>query len=101
MAVLIRYQPSSLTRDQYDQVNAKLAEASGSSEMPPPMLLHVLFGEEPKLRVSEIWTSEDEWRGAWEGMLGQALSAAGVEFSTDPEILTVHELEGSAVTVSR
>jgi hypothetical protein len=61
----------------------------------------VLFGDEPKLRVSEIWTSEDEWRGAWEGMLGEALSASGVEFSSDPEVLNVHEFEGSAVTVNR
>jgi hypothetical protein len=91
MSVLIRYAPSSLTREQYDNVN----EAMG--DMPDALQLHVLFGEEPNLRVSEIWSSEGEWRGAWDGPLGQALSAAGVEFATDPEVLPVHEFVGSAL----
>jgi hypothetical protein len=96
MSVLIRYVPSSLTRQQYDQVNEALGEGPG--QLPDALQLHVLFGEEPNLRVSEIWSSEDEWRGAWDGPLGQALSGAGIEFPSDPEILPVQEFTGSSVS---
>jgi hypothetical protein len=89
MSVLVRYQPSSLTRDKYDQVN----EAMG--QMPEALQLHVMFGEEPNLRVSEIWSSEQEWRQAWDGPLGNALSNAGIEFSSDPELFPVQEFVGS------
>jgi hypothetical protein len=96
VSVLIRYQPSNLTREQYDQVNETL-QGQGSGEMPGQLLLHVLFGDEPNLRVSEIWSSEEDWRGFWDGPLGEALSAAGIEFPSEPEILPVHELDGSAL----
>jgi hypothetical protein len=95
MAVLIRYQPSSLTRAQYDQANATLG---GPGEMPPALLLHVLFGEEPNLRVSEIWESEAAWREMWDGALGEALADANIEFASDPELFSVHEFVGSALS---
>ena len=79
MAILIRYAPSSLTREQYDKVNEILQE-NGPEGPPPPLQLHVMFGEEPDLRVSEIWESEDAWQQAWDGGLKAALSAAGIEF---------------------
>jgi hypothetical protein len=95
MPVLIRYAPSSLTRDQYDKVNQILQE-HGPDEPPAPLQLHVLFGEEPNLRVSEIWESQDAWQQAWDGGLKSALSAAGVELP-EPEQLPVGELWGSRV----
>src|SRR3954454_12924952 len=78
MPILIRYAPSSLTREQYDKVNEILQE-NGSDGPPPPLQLHVMFGEEPDLRVSEIWASEDAWQQAWDGGLKDALSTVGVE----------------------
>src|SRR4051794_8491142 len=65
MAILVRYAPSSLTREQYDKVNAILQE-NGPGGPPPPLQLHVMFGEEPDLRVSEIWESESAWQQAWD-----------------------------------
>ena len=73
MPILIRYAPSSLTREQYDQVNEILQE-NGPDGPPPPLQLHVLFGEEPDLRVSEIWVSESAWQQAWDGGLKDALA---------------------------
>ena len=67
MAILIRYAPSSLTREQYDKVNEILQE-NGPEGPPPPLQLHVMFGEEPDLRVSEIWESEAP--GSRRGMAG-------------------------------
>jgi hypothetical protein len=93
MAILIRYAPSSLTREQYDKVNEILQE-NGPDGPPPALQLHVLFGEEPDLRVSEIWESESAWQQAWDGGLKAALARAGIELP-EPEKLPVHELWGS------
>jgi hypothetical protein len=95
MPTLIRYAPSSLTREQYDKVNEILRE-NGPDGPPPSILLHVLFGEEPDLRVSEIWESEEAWQAAWDGGLQAALSTAGVDVA-EPEKLAVHEIWGSRV----
>jgi hypothetical protein len=93
MSILIRYAPSSLTREQYDKVNEILQE-NGPDGPPPVLQLHVMFGEEPDLRVSEIWESEAAWQQAWDGGLKAALSAVGVELP-EPEKFPVHELWGS------
>lgn len=95
MPVLIRYAPSSLTREQYDKVNEILQE-NGPEGPPAPLQLHVMFGEEPDLRVSEIWESEDAWQQAWDGALKAALSAAGIDLP-EPERFPVHEVWGSRV----
>ena len=95
MPILIRYAPSSLTREQYDKVNEILQE-NGPGGPPPPLQLHVMFGEEPDLRVSEIWASEDAWQQAWDGGLKDALATAGVELP-EPEKFPVHEIWGSRV----
>lgn len=95
MPILIRYAPSSLTREQYDKVNEILRD-SGPGGPPPSMQLHVMFGEEPDLRVSEIWASEDAWQQAWDGGIKAALSTAGVELP-EPEKFQVHEVWGSRV----
>jgi hypothetical protein len=90
MAILIRYAPSSLTRAQYDKVNEILQE-NGPEGPPEALQLHVMFGEEPDLRVSEIWESENAWQQAWDGGLKAALSAAGIELP-EPERFPVHEV---------
>lgn len=95
MPILIRYAPSSLSREQYDKVNEILQE-NGPDGPPAPLQLHVLFGEEPDLRVSELWASEAAWQEAWDGGLKAALSTAGVELP-EPEKLPVHEVWGSRV----
>ena len=95
MAILIRYAPSSLTREQYDKVNEILQE-NGPEGPPPPLQLPVMFGEEPDHRLSEIWESESAWQQAWDGGLKAALSAAGIELP-EPEKFPVHEVWGSRV----
>lgn len=95
MSVVVRYQPTSLTREQYDRVNQILA-AHGDDLSQAPLGIHVLFGEDPHLRVSEVWESESEWRHWYDGALGAALAEAGVE-GVEPEIMDVQELWGSAL----
>ena len=98
MPILIRYAPVSLTREQYDNVNEILQE-NGPGGPSPALQLHALFGEEPNLRVSEIWESEDAWQQAWDGGLKAALSAGGVELP-EPEKFPVHDFWGSRVADS-
>jgi hypothetical protein len=95
MAILIRYAPSSLTREQYDKVNEILQE-NGPDGPPPPLQMHVLFGEAPDLRVSEIWESQEAWQQAWDGGLKAALSSAGVEVP-EPDKFPIQEMWGSRV----
>jgi hypothetical protein len=69
---------------------------NGPDGPPPPLRLHVLFGQEPGLRVSEVWESEDAWQEAWDGGVKAAPSTAGVDLP-EPENLPVQELWGSGV----
>lgn len=96
MSILIRYAPSSLTREKYDKVNEILRE-NNPGEIPPALQLHALFGDEGDMLVSEIWESEEAWQQAWDGGLKAALSATGVDIS-EPQKYPVHELWGSRVT---
>src|SRR3954452_1340500 len=98
MSILIRYAPTSLSREQYDKVNQILQE-NGPDGPPPPLQLHLLFGDEPNLRVSEVWESEAAWQEAWDGGIKPALDSAGVELP-EPEKIPAHELWGSLVTGS-
>jgi hypothetical protein len=55
-----------------------------------------MFGDEPDLRVSEIWESQEAWQQAWDGGLKAALSSAGVEVP-EPDKLPIQEMWGSRV----
>ena len=89
MSVVVRHQPKGLTREKYDQVSQSM---EGSGAWPPDGLdMHVLFGTEGELRVSEIWDSEEQFRSFF-GRLESALNDAGVEFG-DPEVYEAHELQ--------
>jgi hypothetical protein len=78
-----------MTRQQYDDAGALLE----GGEFPPAGLeLHVLFGEEGSLRVSEIWASADQQRVFNDETLLPVLEQVGVQLSGPPETLQVHEL---------
>jgi hypothetical protein len=89
MSVVVRHQPQGLTRQQYDEVSRRM---EGAGDWPPEGLdLHVLFGSEGELRVSEIWDSEEAFR-AFAGRLMPTLDAVGVPYA-EPEVFEVHELQ--------
>jgi hypothetical protein len=58
MAVLIRFAPSGLTSEQYNNVGQKLQD--GGDWPPPGLLAHVCFGTSGNLRVSEVWESREQ-----------------------------------------
>ena len=54
--------------------------------------MHVLFGSEGDLRVSEIWDSEEQFR-AFGDRITPVLDEVGGRVSGEPEVFEVQELE--------
>ena len=86
MAILVRFSPSGMTKDQYDAVSRKLVDAG---KWPPPGLLaHVCFGSDGDLRVSEVWESREQQQ-EFAAALVPALGEENVGMQSDPEYLDV------------
>jgi hypothetical protein len=90
VSIVVRYRPTGLTREQYADVSRRMEEAGA---WPPDALeMHVLFGSDGDLRVSEIWDSEEQWRAFRDQML-PVLTDVGVQMAGEPEVFQVHELQ--------
>ena len=88
MSVLIRFAPSSLTAEQYDDSVRRLQEAG---EFPPDGLdYHVCFGSEGNLRVSEIWDSREQLEAFGEKLM-PVLQDSGID-PGEPEIIEIHNI---------
>jgi hypothetical protein len=91
VSIVVRYPATGLTREQYDEVSRRMEEAGN---WPPEALeMHVLFGSEGDLRVSEIWDSEEQWRAFINERLMPVVQEVGVQMAGEPEVFEVHELE--------
>jgi hypothetical protein len=89
MSIVVRFHPANLTAERYDESHPKV-EAAG---FPPDGLdTHVCFGSADNLTVSEIWDSREQME-AWGEKLMPILTEAGIEFSGEPEIFEIHNLE--------
>ncbi len=87
MSVLIRFAPASLTAEQYDESLRRL----GEGDWPPDGLdLHVCFGTDPNLRVSEIWDSREQLMAFGERLM-PILSDIGIE-PGEPEVTDIHNI---------
>ena len=90
MSIVVRFNPKSLTAETYDNVSGQLKE---SGDWPPDGLdYHVCFGSEGNLKVSEIWDSQEQFQAFGEKLM-PVLDEAGIEFSGDPEVFEVHNIE--------
>jgi hypothetical protein len=88
MTLLVRFAPPSLTTAQYEEV---LRSLGGSGGFPPKGLeMHTCFGEEGSRRVTEVWSSMEEFQKFSERLM-PAISAAGIP-EHEPEILPVQSL---------
>jgi hypothetical protein len=90
MSVVARFNPSNLTREKYDESVRRL-EGAGLWPDPAGLEVHVLFGTEGDLRVSEIWASREQLQAYGEKLM-PVLTDIGIEFSAEPEIFEVHNL---------
>ena len=88
MSVLARFAPASLTAEQYAESIRRLEE--GGDFPPDGMQLHVCFGSDPNLRVSEIWDSQEQMQAFGERLM-PVLAEVGIE-AGEPEFFEVHNL---------
>ena len=90
MSIVVRFPISNVTKEQYDSVHGALEQ---SGEWPPSgCLLHVAFGDEQNLHVSEIWESREQLQAFGE-KLQPRLAAAGIQLGGEPEIFEVLNIE--------
>jgi hypothetical protein len=90
MSIVVRFHPQSMTTAQYDDAVRRHEEAG--IEFPPDgMDYHVCFGPDGDLRVSEIWDSREQFDAYGERLM-PLLAAAGIQFSSGPEIFEVNRV---------
>ncbi len=83
MSIVVRYPPSNVSKQQYDAVRSALEE---SGDWPADgCQMHVCFGEEQDIRVSEIWESREKFEALGE-KLRPKLDEAGIQLSGEPEV---------------
>jgi len=90
MAVLFRFTPSGMTRDQYWSVGKKLEE--GGHWPPTGLLAHVCFGEQGNLHVSEVWESRQHQEQFAQALM-PLLEEEGIGLSGEPDVLEVEAYE--------
>jgi hypothetical protein len=91
MSIVVRFTPTALTAEKYDE-STRLLEEAGVDFPPEGMDYHVCFGSEGNLRVSEIWDSREQFEAFGERLM-PVLSRAGIEFSGAPDVFEVHNVE--------
>jgi hypothetical protein len=88
VSVLIRFTPSSLTAQQYDET-VRILEQQGN--WPPDGLdYHCCFGSAGNLRVSEIWDSQEQL-DAFGERLRPVLADVGID-PGQPELQPIHNV---------
>jgi hypothetical protein len=86
MTILVRYFPANLTTEQYDEVLRRLDEAGIFPDA--AMDLHISYGEEGSLRVSEMWDSVEQMQAFGEKLM-PILADVGVEMAAEPEVIEI------------
>ena len=61
MSIVVRFHPTNVTKEKYDE-SLRRMEQAGIWPDPPGLEVHVLFGSEDSLTVSEIWSSREEFQ---------------------------------------
>ena len=87
MSILVRFPSTSMTTEQYEQVKKRVSE---DGPFPPDgMEYHVCYGPEGNRRVSEIWSSREQFEAFGERLM-PAIREAGLEMETEPEVLEIY-----------
>ena len=90
MSIVVRFHPTSMTAEQYDDAVRRHDDA-GIKLPPDGMEYHICFGSNGDLRVSEIWDSRQQLETYGE-LLMPILSAAGIQLTGEPEVFEVHNI---------
>jgi hypothetical protein len=90
MSVVVRFPPSNMSKQQYESVRGELESAG---EWPAEgCRLHVCFGPEDNLRVSEVWESAEKQQAFAEKLMPR-VEQAGMQVSGEVEVFDVHIFE--------
>jgi hypothetical protein len=87
VSIVVRFHPTNATKDKYDE-SLRRMEAAGIWPNPPGLEVHVAFGSEDDLRVSEIWSSLEQFEAYGEKLM-PILDDMGIVYSAEPEIFDV------------
>ena len=90
MSIVVRFNPTNVDRAKYDESVRRLNEA-GLWPNPDGLELHVAFGDEDNMRVSEIWASQEQFEAQAQQLM-PVLADIGIEFSGAPEIFEAHNV---------
>ena len=90
MSIVVRFTPANLTAEKYDESHPKVE--AGRLPARRPRLPRLLRSGPDNLMVSEIWDSREQFE-AWGEKLMPILTEAGIEFSGEPEVFEVHNIE--------
>ena len=90
MSIVVRFHPTNVTKEKYDE-SLRRMEQAGIWPDPPGLEVHVLFGSDDNLTVSEIWSSREEFQAYGEKLM-PILTDIGIEFSAEPEVFEVQNL---------
>ena len=83
MSAVVRFPPSNMSKDQYHSVRSALEEAG---EWPAEgCQLHVCFGPEDNMLVSEVWESQERLQAFGE-KLRPRIEEAGIQMAGEPEV---------------
>lgn len=90
MSIVVRFPPSNVSKQQYESVKSSLTEAG---DWPADGCeLHVAFGDEDDIRVSEAWESQEKL-DAFGQKLQPKLEEAGIQLAGEPEIFEAHAVD--------
>ncbi len=90
MSIVVRFSPAALTTEQYDESIRRL-EAAALPFPPDGLEYHICFGSSGNLRVSEIWSSREQFEAFGEHLM-PILADVGIDVGGAPEILDVHNV---------
>ena len=88
MAIAVVFNPPAITAAQYDEAVQRLNAVGAGT--PAGRVYHVCFGPSDKLRVFDLWESQESFDA-----FGQTLIPILVEIGLDvgePEVLDVHNI---------
>jgi hypothetical protein len=95
MAVLMILEVEGGTTAQYDRVDELLGVVTVDNA-PEGLISHTAAVTDTGLVVADVWESPEDMQRFYEARLGAALQGAGVEPSSPPRVLPVHNhLHGS------
>jgi hypothetical protein len=90
MSIVVRFPVSNVTRQQYEAVKGQLTDAG---DWPADgCQIHVAFGDENDIRVSEIWESREQLEAFGE-KLRPRLEENGIQLAGEPEVFEVIALD--------